>query len=130
MSAVRETRETWLLFYDASCNLCHQSMKRLKAWARSAGQPLEVHTLQGSLALQRGYRDEMVLEVDGQTYRAGEAWLEVMRIAPWYLRWVSLARQTRPTRWIAVTFYNFVAANRHKFLGRRQVGVPCPSGGG
>jgi predicted DCC family thiol-disulfide oxidoreductase YuxK len=130
MSAVPETTEPWRLFYDGSCNLCHTSMKRLKEWARERNQPLEVHTLQSHYATDKGYGSQMVLEADGKVYKAGDAWLRVMKIAPWYLRWVSAMRHTSVTKWLALTFYNFIANTRHLWFGRRDLGVPCPSGGG
>jgi predicted DCC family thiol-disulfide oxidoreductase YuxK len=124
------TRASWKLFYDGSCNLCHQSSKRISSWAVRAGQPLDVLTLQDPEAQQKGYSEQMVLEADGRVYFAAEAWLRLMALAPWYLRWVALFRHTPPTRWLATTFYNFVARYRHFWLGRRVPGVtPCTDGG-
>src|SRR5688500_14707565 len=90
---VEADRKLWKLYYDASCNLCHASSKKIKIWAQAAEQPLEVHTLQSPGAQAKGYNDRMVLEAE-KVYFAGDAWLRVMAIAPWYLRWISWARFT------------------------------------
>jgi predicted DCC family thiol-disulfide oxidoreductase YuxK len=119
-----------VLFYDGSCNLCHASQKQVRSWAEAVGQPLRIEILQGEEAKQKGYQSHLVLEADGKVYMAAEAWLRVMAIAPWYWRWISWARFNPVTKWLAVTFYNFVANNRHKFLGRRIPGIPLPAGGG
>jgi predicted DCC family thiol-disulfide oxidoreductase YuxK len=125
-----QTKTTWTLFYDGTCNFCHSSQQRVAGWARASGQPLQVETLQGDAALSRGYSDQMILEAEGRVYRAGEAWLKAMEIAPWYLRWVSWARLTRPTKALALAVYNFIARNRYRIMGRRNPAPSCSVGGG
>jgi predicted DCC family thiol-disulfide oxidoreductase YuxK len=123
-------RKLWKLYYDGSCNLCHASSKKIKKWAPAAGQPLEVHTLQSPDAQAKGYNEQMVLEAD-KVYFAGDAWLRVMAIAPWYLRWISWMRFTGVTAWLAKGLYNLVARTRHYWLGRRNPGIaPCAGNGG
>jgi predicted DCC family thiol-disulfide oxidoreductase YuxK len=129
MSAEPETKERWVLFYDGTCNFCHASMKKVKEWARRTGKPLDVHTLQSPLAKERGYGENMILEADGRVYEAGDAWLRVMAIAPWYLRWITLMRHTGFTKWLAKMGYNFVARNRHLWMGKRALEHACATGG-
>ncbi len=131
MNAEPQTREPWKLFFDGSCNLCTASSRRVRDWGNGRGQPIELHTLQSPMAQDRGYgTDRLALEAGGKTYYAAEAWLKLMELAPWYFRWVSWTQHNRVTKWIVVKFYNFIAQHRHFWLGRRDPGVPCPSGGG
>jgi predicted DCC family thiol-disulfide oxidoreductase YuxK len=120
-----EARQLWKLYFDGTCNLCLKSSKTVQRWAKAAGQPLEVHTLQSPKAQAKGYSEQMVLEAE-RTYFAAEAWLRAMSLAPWYLRWVSWLRFTPITKWVAATGYNFVARNRHLWMGRR---AGCDTGG-
>jgi predicted DCC family thiol-disulfide oxidoreductase YuxK len=120
----------WKLFYDGTCNLCHASMKRVRSWARARNFPLDVHTLQSPQAKEKGYSDQMVLEADGRVYVAGDAWLRVMAIAPWYLRWISWMRLTPMTGWIAKGFYSLIARTRFLWAGKRDPHAGCSMGGG
>src|SRR5579884_1253255 len=118
MSAADEM--AWKLFYDGGCNLCHTSKLKAEKWAERAGQPMEVDILQSDEAIEKGYQgDVMVLEADGQVYYGADAWLKIMTIAPWYLRWVSVMRYTPPTRWLARVAYALVARIRYKLFGTR-----------
>ena len=118
---------TWKLFYDGGCNLCHASKLQAERWAARAGQPLEVDVLLSDEAIAKGYADAMTLEADGQVYHAADAWLKLMTIAPWYLRWVSLARKSKLTRAIASYFYGVVAKYRIRWFGSRACAI-SPSG--
>lgn len=114
----------WKLFYDGGCNLCHTSKLRVERWAEAAGQPLEVEILQSDEAITKGYQDAMVLEADGKVYQGADAWLHIMRIAPWYVRWLSLLALTPPTRWLASQGYWIVARLRFRIWGRRTCPIP------
>lgn len=113
----------WKLYYDGGCNLCHASKLRVERWAERAGQPLDVDILQSPEAIEKGYGEAMVLEAD-QVYIGADAWLRLMSVAPWYLRWIGFMRHTRPTRWLATTLYGIVARLRYRLFGRRACPIP------
>lgn len=116
---------SWTLFYDGGCNLCHASQLRLVQWAARAGQPLDAFPLQSIEALDRGYLVEaMILEADGKVLRAEAAWLYLMRIAPWYLRWVGWLGQVPGFRQILGWGYRVVAKYRLKWFGSRACPIP------
>lgn len=114
----------WKLFYDGGCNLCHTSKLRAEKWAERAGVDLQVDVLQGPEAQQKGYElTTMVLEAE-QVYYGADAWLRILSIAPWYLRWLSALRLTRPTRWLAALAYGVVARLRYRLFGTRACPLP------
>jgi predicted DCC family thiol-disulfide oxidoreductase YuxK len=115
---------TWKLFYDGGCNLCHVSKLRAEKWAERAHQPLEVDVLVSDEAIEKGYGDAMVLEADGQVLTAADAWLKIMTVAPWYLRWLGWFNLTPPTRALARWVYGIVAKYRYKWFGTRACQVP------
>lgn len=116
---------TWKLFYDGGCNLCHVSKLRAEKWAAKAGQPLEVDVLVSDEAISKGYAgDVMVLEADGKVFFAADAWLKMMTLSPWYLRWLSWLCATPPTRAIARWAYGVVAKWRYRIFGTRTCPVP------
>lgn len=125
---VRDDR--WVVYYDGQCNLCHASAKTIKGWARDRNKPLETHTLQSPGAKAKGYGEKMVLETPQKTYYAGDAWLKVMELAPWHLRWISWLNNFGPTRWLAKLFYGFIANTRYFWFGKRQMGPSCQASGG
>jgi len=116
--------ESWKLFYDGGCNLCHASQLRAESWANSAGQPLKVDVLLSEEAISKGYGDAMVLEADGKVLTASDAWLKIMTVAPWYLRWISWFRLSPPTRALARFGYGIVAKYRLKWFGTRSCQIP------
>ena len=121
----------WTLYYDGGCNLCHAAKLRVERWAEAAGQPLHVDILQGPEASSKGYgMGSMVLEVDGKALYGGDAWLEMMRVSPWYLRWLSWLRFTGFTRWLVRVGYGFVARVRFRVFGRRACPLPPVKPGG
>jgi predicted DCC family thiol-disulfide oxidoreductase YuxK len=115
---------TWKLFYDGGCNLCHVSKLRAEKWAAKAGQPLSVDVLASDEAIQKGYGEAMVLEADGRVLTAADAWMKLMSIAPWYLRWLSWFRLSKPTMAAARSIYGLVAKYRYKWFGTRACQVP------
>jgi predicted DCC family thiol-disulfide oxidoreductase YuxK len=117
---------SWKLFYDGGCNLCHVSQLRAERWAAKAGQPLEADVLLSDEAIAKGYGDAMVLEADGKVYAAADAWMKMMTIAPWYLRWVALFGKTKPTMAITRWFYGIVAKYRYKWFGTRECQIHAP----
>jgi predicted DCC family thiol-disulfide oxidoreductase YuxK len=114
----------WKLFYDGGCNLCHVSKLRAERWAERAGQPLDVDVLLSDEGIAKGYGDAMVLEADGQVLTAADAWMKMMTIAPWYLRWISWFGLTKPTMAVARFVYGVVAKYRYKWFGTRACQVP------
>ena len=116
--------DRWKLFYDGGCNLCHSSKLRVERWAEAAGQPLDVEILQSDEAIAKGYQDAMVLETGSKTFEGADAWMRIMHIAPWYLRWLALADLTPPTRWLAKQGYWLVARVRYRIWGRRACPLP------
>jgi predicted DCC family thiol-disulfide oxidoreductase YuxK len=117
--------QTWNLYYDGGCNLCHMSKLRAEDWARKAHQPLHVEVLQSEEAISKGYDFEnMILEADGEVYTRGNAWLRIMAIAPWYLRWLSVFRFVPILRWIPLLGYEVVARLRYRIFGRRACPLP------
>jgi predicted DCC family thiol-disulfide oxidoreductase YuxK len=115
---------TWKLFYDGGCNLCHTSKLRVERWAELAHQPMEVEILQSNEAVEKGYGEAMVLEAEGKVYQGADAWLRLMKISPWYLRWIGWMDLTPPTRWIAKAMYRIVAKYRYKWFGTRACQIP------
>lgn len=86
---------------------------------------MDVDILQSDEAIGKGYQgDVMVLEADGQVFYGADAWLKVMTIAPWYLRWLSWGRYTLPTRWLSRLVYGIVARIRYKLFGTRACPIP------
>ena len=120
--------DVWKLYYDGGCNLCHTSQLRVEKWAKATHQPLEVDVLQGDEAIAKGYGQLMVVEAQGQVFQGATAWLFLMRIAPWYLRWVAAFDLTPPTRWLASQVYWLVARLRFRIWGHRVCPVPPAKG--
>lgn len=114
------TSGTWKVYYDAGCNVCHHSQLRMVKWAQKRGQSLEAIPLQSEEAAAKGYADEMVVEIDGKPFFRHEGWAQVLKLAPWYLRWVGVFSGTAPFRWT----YNFVAKWRYRLFGRRTCPIP------
>ena len=114
----------WTLYYDGGCNLCHASKLRAEKWAERSGQALRVDVLQGSDAIAKGYvGDAMVLEAD-QVYTGAEAWLKLMEISPWYLRWISSAGKLPGAKQLLTWGYGLVARIRYKVFGTRACQIP------
>jgi len=114
----------WKLYYDGGCNLCHASQLRAERWAQKFGQPLEVDILQSPEAIEKGYSgDAMVLEAE-RTYIGPEAWMKLLTIAPWYLRWLGWLGKYFPVRPILRWGYGVVARYRFKWFGTRACPVP------
>lgn len=121
--------EQWKLFYDGGCNLCHTSKLRAEGWAEKAGQPLQVEVIQSEEGLEKGYTTgSMVLEVDGKPIFGADAWLRIMRVAPWYFRPVAWMAYTPPTRALAKFGYGLVARVRYRIWGSRACPLPNRSG--
>lgn len=115
----------WTLYYDGGCNLCHTSQLRAEKWARAHGQPFRAEVLLSDEAIAKGFAsDAMVLEADGKTLYGPAAWLKILTVAPWYLRWLSAMRLTAPTRWLAGVGYSVVANLRYRLYGRRTCELP------
>jgi len=114
---------SWKLFYDGGCNLCHTSQLRAERWAKKANQPLTVDVLLSDEAIAKGYGDAMVLEAEDKVYFAAEAWLKMLTVAPWYLRWVSIFRKNKLTLAMAKKVYGVVAKYRFKWFGSRECQV-------
>lgn len=121
---------SWNLFYDGGCNLCHSAQLRAERWAIKAGQPLDVDVLASEEGRAKGYSDDIVLEADGQVFRAANAWMKLLTIAPWYLRWLSICTKTKPTMALAGAIYRVVARYRIKWFGSRECNLaPQPEPG-
>jgi predicted DCC family thiol-disulfide oxidoreductase YuxK len=105
--------------------LCHASKLRAEAWAERAHQPLDVDILLSEEAIAKGYSDAMVLEADGKPYVGADAWMKLMTVAPWPLRWLSWFRLTRPTQWLTRVVYNVVAKYRTRWFGTRACQIPA-----
>ncbi len=114
---------TWKLFYDGGCNLCHASKLRAEAWAERAHQPLQVDILQSDEAIAKKYGSAMVLEAD-RVYYAEDAWLKLMQIAPWYLRWVGWLGRVPGIHQLVGLGYKIVAKYRLKWFGSRACQLP------
>lgn len=120
--------ERWKLFYDGGCNLCHTSKLKAEKWAENYGQPLDVDLLQSDEAIEKGYSNGlMVLEVDGKPIYGADAWLYIMKVAPWYLQPIAWMHFTPPTRWLAKFGYGIVARVRYKLFGTRACPLPSHS---
>lgn len=115
----------WKLFYDGGCNLCHTSQLRIEKWAKRAGQSLDVDVLQSDEAIDKGYTLEgLVLEIDGTPHIGYDGFLESMKVAPWWGRWIYGLRNVRLARKIAKWAYGIVAKYRHKWFGTRSCPIP------
>ncbi|MCW5937622.1 MAG: DUF393 domain-containing protein [Fimbriimonadaceae bacterium] len=122
----------WTLYYDGECNLCHGSQLRVVQWAKAAGQPIETEILQAPEAVEKGYGGNMVLEA-GQVFHGHRAWLKLMEVAPWYLRWVSAVGRFPLLEPFFALGYGLVARYRKKWFGKRACPLPQrppKSGGG
>lgn len=110
---------TWKLFYDGGCNLCHRSKLRVENWAERAGQELQVDVLQSEEGLAKGYGAAMVLEAD-RVYTGADAWIKLMQIAPWHLRWIGWLGAIWPFRMVMRWGYSIVDRFRYKWFGTRE----------
>ena len=109
----------WKLFYDGGCNLCHASQLRVERWAKKRNFPLEVEILQSDEGIAKGYGDAMVLETERGALYAADAWLEIMKIAPWPLRWLHGLGKVPLIRPVLAWGYRVVAKYRYRWFGRR-----------
>lgn len=118
------SREPWRLYYDGGCNLCHLSKLRVERWADRARQTLVAEVLQSDEALAKGYGDAMTLEADGRVFFAADAWLKLMELAPWFLRWVAILAKIPFIRPLFKWGYAGVARVRYRVFGRRECPLP------
>lgn len=114
---------TWKLYYDGECNLCHGSQLQVVKWAQRSGQPVETEVLQSAEAGAKGYAADMVLEAD-KVYLAENAWLKLMRIAPWYLRWIGFVGEVPGIKQVVGLVYRVFAHYRKKWFGKRSCPLP------
>ncbi len=117
-------RMTWKLFYDGGCNLCHSSKLRVEKWAAKRGIPLDVEILQSDEGVAKGYGNAMVLETERGPLFAAEAWMEIMKIAPWYLQWLTLLTRIVFLRPLLKWGYGVVERNRFRWFGKRTCPIP------
>ena len=114
----------WKLFYDGECNLCHGSQLQVVKWAEKSGQMIETEVLQSQAAMEAGFNgDSMVLQAD-KTYFAADAWLRLMLVAPWYVRWIGWLGVLPGMRQILSGLYKVVARYRKKWFGSRTCPLP------
>lgn len=118
-------RMAWKLFYDGGCNLCHASKLRVERWAEKRNFPLEVEILQSEEGIQKGYSNAMVLETRRGAFFGADAWLEIMRIAPLYLRWVYPLGKVPGVRQLLKWGYGVVARYRYRWFGTRACPIPA-----
>lgn len=114
----------WKLFYDGGCNLCHTSKLRVETWARRRNFPLDLEILQSEEGIAKGYGAAMVLETERGVFVAADAWLEIMRIAPWYLRWIQWLGKVPLVRPMMAWGYSVVAKYRYRWFGTRACPLP------
>lgn len=114
---------TWKLYYDGECNLCHGSQLQVVKWAKAAGQPIETDILQSEEGQSKYAGDAMVLEAE-KTYYAENAWLRLMKVAPWYLRWIGYIGQVPGIKQLLGLGYRVVAKYRKKWFGVRACPLP------
>ncbi len=115
---------TWKLYYDGECNLCHGSQLRVVKWALAHGQLIETEVLQSGEAAEKGYGpDAMVLEAE-RVYKAEAAWLRLMLVAPWYVRWVGWLGLVPGVRHVLALGYRIVARYRKRWFGTRTCPLP------
>lgn len=119
----------WTLYYDGGCNLCHASKLRAERWAERAHRPLAVEVLQSPVAIEKGYfhgtgPSQMVLETESEVLYAADAWMRLLELAPWYLRWIPFACRPRPLRSVAKALYFLVARFRYRLFGTRACPLP------
>jgi predicted DCC family thiol-disulfide oxidoreductase YuxK len=108
---------TWKLYYDGECNLCHGSQLQVARWASKSGQDIETEILQSDEAQNKGYEGDEI-------YRAHKAWIKLMTVAPWYLRWVAPVAKLPLLSWFTKIGYQFIAKYRKKFFGKRVCQLP------
>ncbi|MBL8066337.1 MAG: DUF393 domain-containing protein [Chthonomonadaceae bacterium] len=117
---------TWKLFYDGECNLCHGSQLQVVRWAARAKQPIETDVLQSANAREQGFDGDAMVLVADQTYFGHNAWLCLMRVAPWYLRWIGYVGSLPGVNVLAKAGYGIVAKYRKKWFGQRACPLPEP----
>lgn len=113
----------WVLFFDGDCAFCSASVRRVVRFDRH--RRIAFAPLQGEFASEMGftkYADEaggtMVLlrESDGQVFLRGDALIELARALGGAWRIFTIARFIpKPLR---DAFYQWVADNRHRIMGR------------
>lgn len=115
----------WRLYYDGGCNLCHVSKLRCERWAERAQLPLIAMPLQSEEGIARGYGVQaMVLETNEGIYRGADAWLILMKISPWYIRWVGWIARLPGARVVFKWAYSVIARYRIRWFGSRACPMP------
>lgn len=81
--------ETWRLYFDGQCPLCLRAEKTATRWAERASVPFEARPIQ----CVEGAPLVLTLQVGERSFTSDEAWIKLLTIAPWPLRWIGLAAE-------------------------------------
>lgn len=114
----------WKLFYDGGCNLCHVSKLRVEKWAERKRFPLDVEIVQSEEGVRKGYGSAMVLETEDGALFGADAWLELMKLAPWHMNWLHYLGHFPGMRSLLKWGYGIVAKYRYKWFGTRACPIP------
>lgn len=114
----------WKLYYDGECNLCHGSQLTVVKWAKRSGQEVETEVLQSPEAEEQGFSGEQMVLLADRRYDAEEAWLKLMQVAPWYIKWVGWVGWIPGIKQLLGLGYRIVAKYRKKWFGTRACPLP------
>jgi predicted DCC family thiol-disulfide oxidoreductase YuxK len=114
-----------VMLFDGVCNLCSASVRF--AIARDPQARLRFAAVQSPLGQAFLARQGLPLDVyesfyfveDGVVYEKSTAWLRMVRYLsrpwPWFRAFAAVPR------WLRDPVYSFVARNRYRWFGRREV---------
>ena len=119
------------ILFDGVCNLCNASVNFVidrdpdRYFRFGALQSDEGKQLLETNSIPEHYLDSIILIENGAVFRESDAALRIARklTGAWpilyYFRWIP--------RWIRDGIYGWIAANRYKWFGRRDVcRIPTP----
>lgn len=120
-----------LVLFDGVCNLCNRNMlflirqdKQQKLRFCSVQSPAGQIILNW-LGLPLDTHDSILLLEGDRLYEKSDAVLNIAYCLPWSLRWIYVGKIL--PRFLRDNLYRWVARNRYKFLGRKQVcAIPSP----
>lgn len=114
-----------VVLFDGVCNLCNNNV--LFLIRKDKSQRLKFCSVQSPagqailswLNLPLDVHESILLLEAGRLYEKSDAVLHIAYHLPWYLRWI-FAGKLLP-RFIRDKLYLFVARNRYKIMGRKNV---------
>jgi predicted DCC family thiol-disulfide oxidoreductase YuxK len=114
------------VLYDGECRLCAASKARVERWRKA--DRIRFVTIQSPEARKLAPQipeDELrgamhVLE-EGKVWSGADGWFRMMRLAPWYQRWIAWVTP----RFVARPLYRFIARHRYRWFGKVECADAC-----